>query len=202
MLNHADTPRGSIDQDKVGVATWNTVIYECNAHGETNAQLAFSEWGNAALELVVQHKVQSEAMPSLRSSQPGCAASSRKNEAPKKKVRPLPILRGRGHSTKGLQRCHVAKALCASCLILTNTRCKAGSEWAAALGWTTTLCLPSDLATAWLQLGNTLSPHQALFKLCAALANPTHAYDFQALAVRLQSHSINLLTHSIVRDGT
>lgn len=127
-----------------------------------------------------------------------------KNEAPKKKVRPLPILRGRGHSTKGLQmqRCHVAKALCASCLILTNTRCKAGSEWAAALGWTTTLCLPSDLATAWLQLGNTLSPHQALFKLCAALANPTHAYDFQALAVRLQSHSINLLTHSIVRDGT
>lgn len=62
MLNHADTPRGSIDQDKVGVATWNTVIYECNAHGETNAQLAFSEWGNAALELVVQHKVQSEAI--------------------------------------------------------------------------------------------------------------------------------------------
>ena len=55
-------------------------------------------------------------------------------------------------------------------------------EWAAALGWPPILCLPSNLEDAWHQIGNTLSPHQALYALCSALSTPSFTYDFFLLA--------------------
>ena len=59
-------------------------------------------------------------------------------------------------------------------------------EWAAALGWPPILCLPSNLEDAWHQIGNTLSPHQALYALCSALSTPSFTYDFYSLVTRLQ----------------
>ena len=47
------------------------------------------------------------------------------------------------------------------------------------------LQLPLDLDAACHQVG-TLTPHQALYSLCAALAWDDMAYDFNALVVQLQ----------------
>ena len=69
-------------------------------------------------------------------------------------------------------------------------------EWASALGWSSLLCLPSNLEDAWHQIGNTLSPHQALYALCSALATPTFSYDFYSLAQRLQQDSLALVSSS------
>ncbi len=69
-------------------------------------------------------------------------------------------------------------------------------EWASALGWAPILCLPRNLEDAWHQLGNTLSPHQALYALCLALATPSSSYDFYVLAQCLQQDSPDLTSHS------
>ena len=75
-------------------------------------------------------------------------------------------------------------------------------EWMAALGWPSFLCLPHDLSTAWHQLGNTLTPHQALFGLCAALSDVSSSYDFVSLLGVLLSHSTDLrVTAFHVADG-
>ncbi len=69
-------------------------------------------------------------------------------------------------------------------------------EWAAALGWPSIICLPCNLEDAWHQIGNTLSPHQALYALCSALSTPSSSYDFYSLAKRLQQDSLDLTSHS------
>ena len=69
-------------------------------------------------------------------------------------------------------------------------------EWAAALGWPPILCLPSNLEDAWHQIGNTLSPHQALYALCSALSTPSFTYDFYSLVTRLQQDSMDLISNA------
>ena len=69
-------------------------------------------------------------------------------------------------------------------------------EWAAALGWPSILHSPCNLEDAWHQIGNTLSPHQALYALCLALSTPSFSYDFYILAKRLQQDSLDLISHS------
>ena len=65
-------------------------------------------------------------------------------------------------------------------------------EWAAALGWPPLLRLPIDLHLSWHQLGNTLSPQQALYGLCSALSDSTTSYDFLSILDVLLSDSIDL----------
>ena len=65
-------------------------------------------------------------------------------------------------------------------------------EWAAALGWPPFLRLPIDLHLSWHQLGNTLSPQQALYGLCSALSDSTTSYDFLSILDVLLSDSIDL----------
>ena len=65
-------------------------------------------------------------------------------------------------------------------------------EWAAAMGWPQFLHLPIELEAAWHQIGNTLTPHQALYGLCAALTSPNGTYDFNALAVCLQNDAMDI----------
>ena len=69
-------------------------------------------------------------------------------------------------------------------------------EWAAALGWPPILCLPSNLEEAWHQIGNTLSPHQALYVLCSALSTPSFTYDFYSLVTRMQQDSLDLTSNT------
>ena len=65
-------------------------------------------------------------------------------------------------------------------------------EWTAALGWPHMLQLPATLENAWHQLGNTLSPQQALFGLCAALSTPNQTYDFQSIVHVLKRDALDL----------
>ena len=65
-------------------------------------------------------------------------------------------------------------------------------EWAAALGWPCILRLPTNLQDAWHQLGNTLSPQQALFGLCSALSNSHYTYDFHSVLTVMQHDAIDL----------
>ena len=66
------------------------------------------------------------------------------------------------------------------------------------------MCYSSQhfLDNAWHQLGNTLSPQQALFGLCSALSTSNYAYDFHSILQVLQRDALDLTrTQFTIVDG-